>query len=278
MKKYRLIREYPDSPEVDTEIIKSDISNSSLGSYDTYMIKGEKWFKLSNPQDYPEFWEPVVEKNYEILSFKVSNGYLYNKINNSDDYLLEENVCDGETNTYNNMINNINYKIHSIKRLSDSEIFTIEDKIDCKGWFGNIVKFEISNNELKIFQQQHVDSSSYTPLLIQELNKVKKPLFTTKDGVDIFEINKDWGVALKDGEESTITSDYNWKAFDLELWNEKSYNCEYWKLFSTKEKAEEYILMNKPCLSFNDIKTIFKKMNKINTDNLTELIKTKINK
>ena len=61
--KYRLIREYPDSPELGIEIIKTHISNSSLGSYDTYMIKGEEWFKLPNPENYPEFWQLVVEKN-----------------------------------------------------------------------------------------------------------------------------------------------------------------------------------------------------------------------
>ena len=50
----------------------------------------------------------------------------------------------------------------------------------------------------------------------------------------------------------------------------------YLKYFSTKEKAEEYILMNKPCLSINDLQFL-KREAIIYWDNkLKDLVKTKL--
>jgi hypothetical protein len=281
MKKYKLIKEYPGSPEVDTEIIKSYISNSSLGNYDTYMIKGEDWFKLDDPENYPEFWKLIIEKDYEILSFKVSNGYLYNKINNSDDYLLEENVCDGETNTYDNMINNINYKIHSVKRLSDGEIFTVGDKL-----IDNYIirEFEIKNNNLLTWFQKESFSSYIKPIqgksgnsqfdYINSLKKIKQSLFTTEDGVDVFEGDNFYNINNKDW---LLRNIIKINLLDYQTYYKNQIN------FSTKEKAEEYILMNKPCLSLNDVATIYKGINKktnhpsSQANQLKNLVKQKLN-
>jgi hypothetical protein len=225
--KYRLIKEYPGSYKLGF-IIENGYYHDQLHV---------------NPQDYPEFWKLIIEKDYEILSFKVSNGYLYNKINNSDDYLLEENVCDGETNTYDNMINNINYKIHSVKRLSDGEIFTIGDKIRFidesleKTYPCRIIKkFKIKNNTLIA-----ICDDNGVKILLENLKQVKQPLFTTEDGVDIFD------------------GDYYYPVEKLYYFlheKQTNHHCtneeKFW-IFSTKEKAEEYILMNKPCLSLNEI-------------------------
>jgi hypothetical protein len=69
--------------------------------------------------------------------------------------------------------------------------------------------------------------------------EVKPVIFITEDGVDIFE-----------GNEVFIVN----KFFSLGFSKGVKYNNHKDnKFFSTKEKAEEYIIMNKPCLSYNDI-------------------------
>jgi hypothetical protein len=257
MKKYRLIREYPDSPEIGTEIIKSHISNSSLGNYDTYMIKGEGWFKLSNPQDYPEFWQKVVEKDYEILRFILpSNNIIHvQHVKNSIKFMLKN------PNTY---------KIYSVKRLSDGEIFTIGDKVTFNNINSTIEAFRL---EIEAF---YVDFKSGNGVSIKYVEKAKQPLFKTEDGVDIFEHDRFWNVDLK----------FNFKKQEFQITNNK-YSLEFLKngskQFSTKEKAEEYIIMNKPCLSLNDIATIYKGINKktnhpsSQANQLKNLVKQKLN-
>ena len=246
MKKYKLIKEYPGSPKLGTEIIKSTIYGaSSTKVVHTYMIKGDETFKLNNPKDYPEFWQEIVEKDYKILSYITKSNAIWK---------LYDSICNTWCNDINSQIfsfdclmNNYKVQIHSIKRLSDGKIFTIGDKI-----FPNnkIYKFELKDNNLKIW---HCDISFSTPIIegpsgqpgncswvegISNVQKIKQPLFTTEDGVDIFEGDKYYPVC----------NYYNLHNACIYPSGHKMY-----KLFSTKEKAKEYILMNKPCLSYNDI-------------------------
>src|SRR5690606_32045441 len=78
------------------------------------------------------------------------------------------------------------YPIYSVKRLSDGEIFTIgDDCITRTKHYGKIKLFEICNDKLYIKSDQNI-SSAYT-CNINDLKPIKKPLFTTEDGVDVFE-------------------------------------------------------------------------------------------
>jgi hypothetical protein len=96
--------------------------------------------------------------------------------------------------------------------------------------------------------------------ILTRTEPVKKPLFTTEDGVDIFEDDDCYII-------------HNWfplktKAFSNDCGNTKT---AYKFVFSTKEAAEEYILMNKPCLSINDVLSM-------NQWNLTETKTSTTNK
>ncbi len=72
-------------------------------------------------------------------------------------------------------------------------------------------------------------------------SKEPKPKFITEDGVDIYD--KDVYIYEVD------TS--NWRVI-------KSQFIHYNHFFSTNEAAENFILMNKPCLSVNDVVDIIK--------------------
>ncbi len=78
------------------------------------------------------------------------------------------------------------------------------------------------------------------------------PILKTVDGVQIFEGDKYYFVPVVD-------SDKNYPYFSLQcsVASEYDYSGKNGKDFSTKELAEEFILMNKPCFSINDIAKVY---------------------
>ena len=233
LKKYRLIKTYPGSPVLGFEIEKIGTSTYVGGSGNTFQIRKEYI------EYHSEFWEKVVEKDYEILCIK-----------------HKKNKC-----FYRNSIDlrNLNfYDIHSVKRLSDGKVFNIGDNATTAlNNYGPITAFEIKSNEMYIRTN---NSSNYTfSCNIKDL-KVFKKLFTTEDGVDIFKNTKFWYI------DNFIIKTYITREFS-EI--ESSY-----KTFSTKEKAEEYILMNKPCLSINEVRKHL--VYRIKVSKLKELVKKKL--
>ena len=224
--KYRLIKTYPGSPK--------------LG---TILTHGELQFCNWN-----EYYQEVVEKDYEILTVITNNGKFIEKVYNQD----------ATIEPY--------WKIHSIKRKSDGEIFTIGDIIDTKvdnKYKQEIleINFGINNNLLK---DRLIFKTKAGYVVINIAVKSKQPLFTTEDGVDIFEGDYSYGV-------------HNSKFDIVKI---KHINTVYvgdnFIEFSTKEKAEEYILLNKPCLSYNEILNATKIRNKNTFETLKDLVKSKI--
>ena len=229
LKKYRLIKTYPGSPELSTEIIETKINslcpvNECYINGKTFMLIGDDSFEIKNPENYPEFWEKVVKKDYEILCIK-----------------HKKNKC-----FYRNSIDlrNLNlYDIHSVKRLSDGEVFTVGDRIN---HYGEYAKNEFSTKTYTLKEIYFIEENKLTFYVGKSFNlgaisasKYKLPLFTTEDGVDIFKNTKFWYI------DNFIIKTYITREFS-EI--ESSY-----KTFSTEEKAEEYILLNKPCICLKDL-------------------------
>ena len=199
--KYKLIKEYPGSPRLGNTI--DNLEND--------------WI-----ENYPEFWQEVVEKDYEILEVKGKYGAISSYIEELDNDLKDKTIF-------------------KIKRLSDGkeEIFTIGDKTNN----GTISKFEIDSNGVRVFFEEKPKNYHVS---LNSIKHVKQPLFTTEDGVDIFEGDE---VVCFDKEDwITRNEKYKFQPFDVK---DKNY-----LFFSTKEKAEEYILMNKPVLSLTDLKNL----------------------
>ena len=102
------------------------------------------------------------------------------------------------------------------------------------------------------------------------IEEVKKPLFTTEDGVDIFKGDEYLFIVLNEN----LSSNWIIQSSVCDWDNPKK--PPLGKLqFSKKEKAEEYILMNKPCLSINDI---LSKLctSTVRINNLKKLVKSKL--
>ncbi len=184
--------------------------------------------------------EEVIEKDYEILSLKCleDNEIFYNR-NETYKFLfnqLEYNLKNG-------------YIIHSVKRLSDGEAFTVGDIItygkNTHGERLKIEEFKINNN--KLFIKFDSDPMYFNDFGCKNFQHYKKPLFTTEDGVDIFEGDNVHWVC----DEFTYFFTRNVDKTRCNLITSGKHGL--FKIFSTKEAAENFIILNKPCLSINDI-------------------------
>ena len=122
-----------------------------------------------------------------------------------------------------------NHTIHSVKRLSDGEVIEVgkeyrqgklfELKIDRHKMFGIF-----SDNRLNA----HIPIEYIT-------TKPKVPLFTTEDGVEIFE-----------GDKFILLNCFNWTYCEMQAPKE-IYPTKYpLKYLSTSEKAKEHMILNRP--------------------------------
>ena len=219
IKKYKLIKTYPTSPKLGSEV---DVSADA----DPY-------------KDFPDNWQDItpVKLDYQILSLARFCS-IKPIITNVSDYgggfvgaLLK---CDGA-------------RIHSVKRLSDGEIFTLGDKVNyihANNTIGlKILKIYKDKNDLK-FVMENCSSDRTINVLKHVPDPI--PLFKTEDGFDIYEGDTVWHTNLNP----------SLRIYSSTVTHKKPFTPVA-GLFSTKEKAEEYILMNKPCLSINNVLGIY---------------------
>lgn len=178
-------------------------------------------------------WIEITETEYTILSFY--DGFnVYNKYStgfsiNMRYFYSEEDLLKKLTN-----------QIYSVLRKSDGEIFTVGDNYN----LGTIKSIELKDNT-PIFHNGNGSSSG-----LKVTVKSKPVLFTTEDNVDIFDENLEvYSVLTKSGWDQRITTYGGYgKALNGTAFTTDS----PWKHFYSKSAREEYILLNKPCLSLND--------------------------
>lgn len=203
-----------------------------------------------------------VKKDYEILSFKDLHSSRILTLNLNKQYYQDGNMY----LPIKNLLPNIkNWQIHSIKRNSDGEIFTIGDTVIFKYNKGlcldvpnyaqapcaisgkKIIEgFSIINNQLGI---KTTYNRFYYSIDCPEI--IKQPLFTTEDGVDIFEGDNLYSIDNMLNIRKHLL--FNARYDDNTLLNNRIFFNSDYKHFSTLEKAEEYILINKPLLSLSDV-------------------------
>lgn len=265
MKKYKLIKEYPGSPKIGFVLDESyKIKHGGLDSNPYYLNN-----LAFNPDNHLEFWEEVIEKDYEILSF-ICNKDLEGL--SKGDFLTKgiDLLFSGKSKTGSHFLNSNeetlllcnHWSIHSVKRLSDGEVFTIGDitKLTSK-----IKYFEI-DKQSNLLIVRFKDGED----ILCFLKKSKIPLFTTEDGINIYENDEYTWVAsenhgsIRPYEMYTVSkANKDQRRSDLEFPG-RFHN------FSTRKLAEEYILLNKPCLCVNDLATIYKTAKNILREDLHE--------
>lgn len=282
MKKYKLIKEYPGSVKVGTIVEWSHLFKCFVNSSDkTIKLKplpvdyNEVEWSVSLFETYKEFWEEVVEKDYEILSIFYNNN-LFDIIKYSD-FNSQKQYWSKVTGTWiHETIHG--RKINSIKRLSDEEVFTVGDKIIGTMSIDENLKFGPGYTFIKSFRfinnMLYADISTGVLNIDKSFSNIKKyiekqPLFKTEDGVDIFE-----------GDTIYVPQTASkWEISSYRVYSISKYTKA--KVFSTKEKAEEWVIMNKPCLSLREVLDLYNSdgyISSIYKDNeLIKKVKQKLN-
>jgi len=264
-RKFKLIKEYPGSLPINSEIIENGFNSWSIIGKLGKIINGLK------PEDYPEFWKEITDKEYQILELISDLGLENNvllKYNNEEKciYRSDDNPPE-DTIPLSKLINlSSNIKIHKIKRLSDGEIFTIGDKIkfydDYPGKIYKIKGFSLNEyskkGEERVIPWVIIDEnedigggldtiieSNYSHILTSEEG------FPIYEGETMYYVYPDGGEFFVDGYKGKPFKVYTDKAMILEQEN-VSYSS-VCKFFKYKENAEKWAKANKPKWSDMDM-------------------------
>lgn len=215
--------------------------------------KNVEYFKASHTQQEPK-------RDWEIVAYDL-HGRIFNLVDGLENLFKEHGHFDSmgrlelELNTFS--------KIHSVRRLSDDTVWTVGEHHGGFSYEDRIIEgFEIINNDIVVVQPR--GNTAFKDL--KKLPPKPQVLFTTEDGVEIFDKQAEiWAIDKKafnrvTGNGNSIgawlngwyTTDkiQNPKEKDKRVLNEMFNRV---KIFSTKEKADEWILMNIPCISVSDI-------------------------
>ena len=129
---YKLVKCYPGSPELGTIATEED---------PYYRYNGTCMVFCDMVEGHPEYWEKIIEKDYEVLSFKFNKFKSvpeeYATIQGNGRYAITTTMFYGKDYTGGLTLESClasGWSIFSVKRLSDSEIFTIGDKIILDNW------------------------------------------------------------------------------------------------------------------------------------------------
>jgi len=196
--------------------------------------------------------DTIQDKGWEVVSFESIH---------SETLTLKNFKYRSETSSISDIDFLLkHYSIKSVRRLSDNTVFSVGDMVGYDN--GNtrtkqdwaIDNFFVKEDGRGILARskgnincEYVDKWLYKNTPPKE--EVKPLLFTTEDGVGIFDVNTTVYKISKTDFTKELSNASHVK-------NNFTYikNCYF--VFSTKEAAEQYILDNKPCLSVQDILNI----------------------
>lgn len=200
------------------------------------------------------FWELVPQKEFEIMSFitnqvvgTIEKGNIVKRWRHS-----EFTGVSGGIPIYaseENLLLNVAWSIHSIKRLSDGEVFTVGDEVNHPGYAigWTIASFKPDGCYFTIQDTNYGFCTGDRCLYIQKL----KPVFTTQDGVDIYPGDHYFFIDKEDP--TTIVP----RQVPTNLREYEVYK-DYHVRFSSRNAAEDYLQQNKKCLSVQDVHNVIK--------------------
>lgn len=142
-----------------------------------------------------------------------------------------------------NAIRHPEHPIYAVKRISDGEVFTYDDITS----HGTISGFEICGDDMRVKIKESILGGTINLRLLQ---KHKQPLFKTYNGKDVWE-----------NQVVCMLEKHSWTTRPITATEAMIVDCGYYKdreklgleFFSNDDVAQEYILMNKRCLSVSQV-------------------------
>jgi hypothetical protein len=245
MRKFKLIKCYPDSPELGFIAKFEDGANECVFRVDsTEFMLSTDFVTLDGCIKYPECWKEVKEI-YQILSLKSSQGNISDLLDGDKVAWTWDNYPNFKVAT--DLLKAGKHFVYSIKRLSDNVVFTIGDIVehfDSKEDKGVVTKIDIDFNTPLIYfegtyrgNKEHRFTNSF-----DVLKHPSKLLFTTEDGVDIYD-----GDGYFYGNLHQIHEIHPYKG------DRFTYEPKVYKYFSTSKAFKGWINMNIPLYSKQQI-------------------------
>lgn len=239
-----------------------------------------EWYRKNQGQPTPHDWgrdllEVWIEKTKLQNEWEtVAYNYAGNICEENGGYFWSHKIMEAFTE---GQLKELNCLIHSVRRLSDGGVFTVGSSFSnnhCGIYTQHTIKeFVVSGDELQVWPED----GGYYPLFSIKKIPTKTPLFTTEDGKPVYE-----------GDEFAIVELLSYCVSKSVCINHAGVgNHPNQKYFSTEAVAKEWVLMNKPQYSLDDIrKALHGKWGTANAvggvigilkDYKTELDKSKIN-
>ena len=237
MKFYKLIKEYPGSPKLGTTSVPNGFGVIAPN------------FSESDYEKFTDYWKMFERKDFEVLEFyNPDNKNVYYKDYN-DSYHTKDSKghlhsCGGRYFDYCIKY----YNIHSIKRNSDGEVFTVGDDV-----LLNIIKSTETIDKITFGVESGLSfhCGDYIANTVS-LNKVSdKVLLTTQDGVDV--VDKDTVVYVPQKHYRSGFDDYVGVSDILSFTAGDFIGQRNVAVFSAKEVAIEFVKSNKCFLSLNEV-------------------------
>lgn len=158
-------------------------------------------------------------------------------------------------------------KVLSLTRMKDNKTFKVGDIVQSyNGWVKGEIEEFLENGYGILVRLK--DPRRYVEF--EGIEHTKKFLFTTEDSVDIFEGDSYYRVDISGVFGFWEVMGY-FKAAGDGVYNDKDA-----KYFSTREAAEEYIINNKPCLSFVEVSHALRGLSYFQAKNLLDIVKEKL--
>lgn len=240
MKKYKLIKEYPNNNNIGLIVW----NNNDQYSWKEEGPYGSRIFSKSTVENFPEFWEEIIEPKYLITAFRSiehvfecgivkinPNGTFFSMIKLEDMLKGHNSVEDGC------------WEIYSVKN-KDGVKFSLNEPVKTAKDVFTIAKFEINGNDIIV---RFKETTEHDGLELIEKYILPKPVFTSADGKEMF-VGDTYYVPQVNGMNNTLIGTV------LPFYVTIGVLATEYK-FSTKELAQEYIDNNKPKYSLKDIKT-----------------------
>jgi len=251
MRKYKLIKTYPGSPQGGTIVKKDDlgqyVAEGPLLILDKIEVEG-----------YPSFWELTEDSLSRAETIKLSHkeepNYLITAFRETKDLFGERKIASlgknglyGGWHTLEGMLKNPpcvesnDFEIYSVKN-SKGEEFTIGDKVTDKVECFIIKSFDLNEAYIDGCFARGKGDGRMVGCSIKLLEKVKTPIYTTTDGVDIYKGDEHNGLYLLN-KDLTLPQDpsarvvYSFNSQDAEV-------CNRYLTFTSEENRDKYIKEN----------------------------------
>lgn len=249
MKTYKLIKKYPLSLELGTEVTWGEYGLSG-SCYQVKVKAGIFRFDKDTIENNSEFWQEVEQPDYEILEVKLSDDTILTY--KGQDCIKRTDVfTPGSTFKLDACLKDSRVKINSVKRLSDGLVIKVGNKVNTKCYMTTetITGFEICDGTTsfrKGIWVKTVEGSMH----IERVKEVLKPKYTTYDGVEVYSYSQKVYWVINGKYEYIL----DMCASNVELiYAEPS----TYQVFSTREAAEEYVKSIPPLFVTEDLVSIY---------------------